>query len=70
MVDIGSGRNVTYDRYHHLYRESEAEERDALNTYLRAHGRTTKPENRMAKPVPTQSARSSTPSSAAAARSG
>jgi integrase len=30
---------VTYDRYHHLYRESEREERNALNAYLRTHGR-------------------------------
>jgi integrase len=26
---------ITFDRYHHLYRESEGEERDALNAYLR-----------------------------------
>lgn len=35
-----SSIKVTYDRYHHLYRESEAEERDALNAYLRTHRRT------------------------------
>jgi integrase len=35
-----SSINVTDDRYHHLYRESEAEEREALNTYLRTHART------------------------------
>jgi integrase len=35
-----SSIKVTYDRYHHLYRESEAEEREALNAYLRTHRRT------------------------------
>jgi integrase len=35
-----SSIKITYDRYHHLYRESETEERKALNTYLRTHGRT------------------------------
>jgi integrase len=34
-----SSIKVTYDRYHHLYRESEAEEREALNAYLRTHHR-------------------------------
>jgi integrase len=35
-----SSIKVTYDRYHHLYPGSEAEERAALNAYLRTHGRT------------------------------